>query len=608
MIHNQPVKQKEIPYRFCFFLDRNLPAGTLLRIKPTDFKATMKAFAVHDIRLGDGPELAITFTSNDVNWDDVSNWSLHGKMRALAEFILPRDAAPGDQVSFTLEMLAGAPARAGMYYDFELEAPASHDEITGPICAADTERMLYVPREPHHIEAYLKVDGRLLVQTFDEFNNPVPSDATELTLRYNDRTETVPIHAETDDSITLTLPTTELTRVTVQDDKGRSAVSNYYPRVFGKNIYFGEFHWHTEFSDGSRPLVNALRIARDNMGLDFAGSGDHIWRNGHYSTPKFTIAEQIRIFEDFKAQSNGHFATIYGAEANGCRGHVNIYARSGKEFEKTMTAEPDKIKTVGEHPNVWPLRQLNDELESEGDRNAMLIPHHTNVDSTPYVNKDGLPAWGAFPWPGNGESYGRVRLIEIVQGAGSFETEDYQEGWRMTKKSGTLGGAARTALIKGFKVGFCGCSDDHNGVPTGKIGNRAVGMTGVLADELNDEQIFDNMYDRHCYATSGAMIVAAARMNGQLMGSQLYQTPGAERRIDIEIHGTAPIELIEIIHAGITLASLPVDGSADFIGSWTDTRPGRPFNEAWYYVRARQTDGECLWLSPFFIDLPKELI
>lgn len=102
---------------------------------------------------------------------------------------------------------------------------------------------------------------------------------------------------------------------------------------------------------------------------------------------------------------------------------------------------------------------------------------------------------------------------------------------------------------------------------------------------------------------TGARIVAAARMDGYIMGSQIYQVPAQKRRIEIEIHGTAPIECVEIIHAGIKLAFLETDGGLDFYGIWEDERPGRAFAEAWYYVRARQVDGECIWLSPFFVDL-----
>jgi len=35
---------------------------------------------------------------------------------------------------------------------------------------------------------------------------------------------------------------------------------------------------------------------------------------------------------------------------------------------------------------------------------------------------------------------------------------------------------------------------------------------------------------------------------------------------------------------------------------WEDTRPGRPLDGVYYYLRIRQVDGNIAWLSPFWID------
>lgn len=595
--------KKEMPL-LSFTFTRDVACGSLIRLRPNAFKMVMKSYIINSSKLGD-EEISPCFQSADANFDDVTIWGYFSQARPLAEYVLPRDVKAGEV--FTVDTVQTRPTvMADLTCAFILEVMNAHEDINGEPVSQSIE-LISVAAEPSYIDAYLKCDGRLLVQHFDQFGNPAKCDAKTFTLTYGDKTETVEAQA-IDRANVYTLPTDKLTRVTVTDDKGRTATSNYFPVVFGKNIYFGEFHWHCEFSsDGQRPLYNALTSAQHQLGLDFAGNGDHIWREGVYTNTALTIKDQGKVFEDVRAQADGKFALIAGAEANGCRGHINIYARSIDEFNRTMTATPDKITLIGENPRKWPLRQINDAIEAEGAR-AMLIPHHPNTDSTPYVGSDGLPAWGAFPWPGNGNAFKHVRQVEIVQGSGSFETEEYQEGWCMNKNSGARGGAARTALIKGFKLGFCGCSDNHCGWPTSSAGHggRAVGVTGVLADELTDEAIFDNMYDRHSYATSGARIVGAARMNGELIGTHLYLEPGAPRVMEIEIHGTAPIECVEIIHAGFTFATLEVDGSADFYGTWQDDRPGRPFSDAWYYVRARQTDGSCVWFSPFYVDLPED--
>ena len=91
------------------------------------------------------------------------------------------------------------------------------------------------------------------------------------------------------------------------------------------------------------------------------------------------------------------------------------------------------------------------------------------------------------------------------------------------------------------------------------------------------------------------------------MGSELRLEPGAERRLRVRIRGTAPLECVQVIHCGHLLAELPVAAdSPDLDAEWVDERPGRPLQDVYYYVRARQRDGECLWTSPFWIDLPQD--
>jgi hypothetical protein len=63
---------------------------------------------------------------------------------------------------------------------------------------------------------------------------------------------------------------------------------------------------------------------------------------------------------------------------------------------------------------------------------------------------------------------------------------------------------------------------------------------------------------------------------------------------------------VQVIHCGIVLMDFPVDtGSLNFEVAWADERPGRPLEDVYYYVRARQADGHCVWLSPFWVDLKR---
>lgn len=582
---------------FTFSFTENVKKGTLIRLKASNFDNLFN-LAASSITVN-GEVMDLSFNMDPAELKNVSLWSYYRATLPLAEFYAKSDISKGDEAQAYIQYRGAANIISGQKWTFSLTAIKDHDDAPGKACS-DGSVIEFVAGAPVKMEAYLKSDGRLLIQYFDKYYNPAKNISKSFTINYNGHIITKDAEQSYNSNV-IKLPTEGLTRVSVKDDNGMEAVSNYYPVISGKNVYFSDFHWHCEFSDGQRSLDDVMHSCRYQLGLDFSGSGDHGGIKGNYSNGH-TMAELKKIYENIT--EDGIFTTLAGSELNARQGHVNAYAKTVDKYMAFVTDEPDKWALMVNNPYRYPLKEYNDAIN---DNEVMLIPHHTNTDSFVsggFVNSDGLPAWGAMPWPCNGSAYEHVRLIEIVQTSGSYETEDYQEGWKMRKGTGTLGGAARTALTKGFKIGFCGCTDAHNGWPTGKVGGAfCAGLTGVLSDELTSDAIFDNLYQRCCYATTGARIVAAARMDGCLMGSQIYQTPGQKRKIEIEIHGTAPIECVEIIHAGITLASLETDDSLDFYATWEDERPGRALSEAWYYVRARQTDGECVWLSPFFVDL-----
>ena len=103
------------------------------------------------------------------------------------------------------------------------------------------------------------------------------------------------------------------------------------------------------------------------------------------------------------------------------------------------------------------------------------------------------------------------------------------------------------------------------------------------------------------------------------MGSELSAAMDADlhtrRLISIEVHGTAPIERIDIIRNNRVVHS--VSGTApDCEASWEDTSsldevllPPAKFRASpfcFYYVRVIQADGEVAWASPIWIELPRK--
>ena len=634
-----------------FRLHRPLAAGTLVRFRAGGTQL-LAGVRITEVRADGGEPLPFAHRYERAEME--VRWRWYITTMTMAVVRLPAELAAGA----TLEVRAAYQGRQ-MRGERETGRPSpqqSRDRYSGlswwlqalAIADIDAEQgepvappyeVRFVAGEPDRLAAYLRHDGRLLVQHFDRVGNPAAA-AGNVVVEAVGGHMVAPV-ADGAAATTVKLPSEALCRsaeaaadaargggsaprpapavspgqvggrrVRVRDDAGRSAVSNAPPLALdGTPIFFGEFHWHTDFSgDGQRPTADALRSARDELALDFAGPADHLSPAGTYRGSSVegnvtrTVAEQAGLCAPF--EEPGRFCAVPAAELSRRYGHANIYADSWDLLlELTGRFAAELAPAWERQPDRYDLPSLV-RLCPPG--RALVVPHHTNMDSyvrEGVVREDGRPAWCAMHWP-QPANRDVVRLVEMVQTRGCFEAEETDERWRIW--DGGLGGSVRTALARGYRLGFVGGTDNHSGWPTRK-GDGFCGLTAIQAPALAWGELFGALHARRCYATTGARIVADVTLNGHPMGSELRLQPGAERRLRVRIRGTAPLECVQVIHCGHLLAELPVaDGSPDLDAEWTDDRPGRPLQDIYYYVRARQQDGECLWTSPFWIDLPDD--
>jgi hypothetical protein len=579
-------------------------AGTLLRLRASGVMM-LRGLAVKEVRAGD--------VSLDVvhrfSWEEMQrDWMWHIRTMSVAMVRCPEPLAGGTTVVVTCKSRP-TPRIADLTWTLRLVKIEELQSVEA-LAVSDPLKIHFIAGAADHLEAYLKPDGRVFVEQFDCHGNPTKpgsdDESRELTLMADGR--------EAAGTALSAVPATELRspaevqpamRTRVVDGAGREAVSNAAPLALDETpIFFGEFHWHTDFSaDGPRTLGAALTSARDELGLDFAGPADHMTPDGLYAE-RLPI-EQAKICSRFDAPER--FATIPGAELSARYGHANLYAASFDDFIDIAKRFPEWLLPAWqESPNSYPLDVLSG-LCPEG--RAIVVPHHTNMTSSMgagVVRDDGRPFWCAWHWPlATPLLRQAVRLIEIVQNRGAFETEEPDPAWRVAW--GRLGGSAQTALMRGHRLGFIGGTDNHTGWPTRLAGEAGYGgLTAVQAPRLETEALFDALYRRRCYATTGVRIVADATLNDQPIGSELRLDPGVPREFRIRIHGTAELAAVQIIQLGTVLADLEVaPHTLDFETHWVDERPGRPLEDVYYYVRARQVDGHCVWLSPWWIDLPE---
>jgi hypothetical protein len=102
---------------------------------------------------------------------------------------------------------------------------------------------------------------------------------------------------------------------------------------------------------------------------------------------------------------------------------------------------------------------------------------------------------------------------------------------------GSSSGSSSSSLALGHRVGVVAGSDGHKGRPGASYPGASQfgaygGLTGIIADELTPDAIFDAIRARRCYATTGQRIVLRVQANSAPMGSEITRRrPRDDRRV-----------------------------------------------------------------------------
>lgn len=382
-------------------------------------------------------------------------------------------------------------------------------------------------------------------------------------------------------------PGKEHTRILVFDRKDRmkslSPVIVIRDQPEAMSVYFGDIHGKTILSDGLGSPDEYYEHARDVALCDFAAITDHNYAEASRIEGPFELSmsdEAFSMIQDATERFNepGRFVTLQGFEQNkleGYPGHRNVYFR-------------------GQCPGLFrgnTLEELHEYLEGH---DALVIPHHPVI-------------WNTRVHLANPKY---SRLVEMYSMHCSSEIKGSPlNNFRSSPGKAETGQSAQELLNTGYRVGFIAASDNHNGAPglsarPSRFSNLVYrgGLAAVFAPELSRESIFDGLYNRNCYATTGARIYLEFRVNGLLMGSEIRIDK--ERRVPYEIvvGGTERVGRIEMVHNERVLPLWVFDGS-DYTRLEGELEIKEDVN--WVYVRVVQVDHNMAWSSPIWIDIDR---
>jgi hypothetical protein len=340
-------------------------------------------------------------------------------------------------------------------------------------------------------------------------------------------------------------------------------------------LFWGNLHCHSIFGDGIRIPEEIYAFARDESFLDIFALTDH--------TEAITDAQ----WNYFKEVTNdfdkpGRFVTFIGGEWTSPKyGHRNyIYPTQHGPILRCTDPDQDTL------PKIHAIARKT---------GALIIANHT---ASPGHTTD---------WD-NGHDPEVERLVEIysIGGINEMMFGFGNPSKNRAKDKEVRGSHAIDGLKRGFKLGFIGTGDDHDGRPGDSLHHlqkepdsyrflRGPGLMGVWAEDLSRESVFRALWNRRVYGTTNNRTLVKFSVNGHPMGSEIVAK--GELQLSVEVASNLPIQRIELIKEGEVVQSVE-PGRLD--ARW-DVTEKKPSANTWYYVRVSMANEHIAWSSPVWI-------
>ena len=347
-----------------------------------------------------------------------------------------------------------------------------------------------------------------------------------------------------------------------------------------ERLFWGDIHGHTIFTDGIRSPEEAYFFARDEAFLDVCALSDH---TEFYLTDR-QWEYMANVTNDFN--QSGRFVTLIAQEWTNFRlGHRNIY-HPGDSAPFIRATDP-----------VW--SRLSKLFEFAREQGALVVPHH--------------PAAAAMGVDWSLEHDPEVeRLVEIYSCWGNSERSSAAGNPRPISKG--MGGEKRgsfvvDALRRGRRYGIIASGDVHDGrmgdtlyeyqaQPSNSKYAQHGGLVGIWAHKLTRKAIFEALWNRRVYGTTGARILLEFSIAGHPMGSILKRR--GKLPVEVTAASEVPISRIDLVKNGQDCKAEKPDMQKVV---WQSSIVSANSSDC-YYVRLTRADGQMAWSSPIWVEAP----
>lgn len=344
-----------------------------------------------------------------------------------------------------------------------------------------------------------------------------------------------------------------------------------------RRVLWADLHGHSCFSDGTGTPEDFYDYARNVAGLDVAVLTDH----DHWGLRKVDQSPELwKRIQTAAARANepGRFTTLLGFEwTSWLYGHRHVlwFGDDADLATREVLSSLDDATMTPQ--GLWAALRASK-------AKALTVPHHPGGGPVPVD-------WRIAPDPEF------EPVVEIASVHGSSEEPNGPRAIYSARR----GHFARDALAKGYRLGFIGSGDSHNGHPgLVHLNGPCGGLAAIVAADDTRDAVYDALKSRLCWATTGPRILLWFRLGATRMGGEVSAADAA--RDDRPSYsgfaiGEAAIARIELVKNGSVVAAGDGGGKAEAKLDWRDPEPAA--GDA-VYLRVLQADGHAAWSSPIF--------
>ena len=379
--------------------------------------------------------------------------------------------------------------------------------------------------------------------------------------------------------------------VTVTRADGKTASFSWFFTVGQAQyqLYFGQLHSHTQYSDGAGSLDAALDYVKnlpESANVQFVAFTDH---SNYFDTtgaanPEGALYDMSLASASSQETWNSYRSSVAAFnEANA----GSLVALAG--FEMTWSGGPGHINTFNT-PGI--VSRNNSTLNNKTDYAGMrayyaLLSQQEGADSLSQFNHPGN-TFGTFDdfafWDPVIDS--RMYMVEAGNGEGQIGAGGYYPSYEYYTM----------ALDKGWHLAPTNNQDNHKG----RWGNANDARDVILTDDFSEQGIYDALRAMRMYATEDKNLEIGYTVNGMLLGSSLTEVP---EKLNIHVTVNDPdasdsISKVEVIVNSGKTAYTWDDPAVLATGDLSVTLDP---DYSYYYIRVTQGDGDLAVTAPVWV-------